>query len=136
MKKRFYRVLAVGLIAAMIFTPSCFAASPEGAAAKDISKATIENVMDQEFTGSAITPKVVVKDGNILLNAGKDYSVTFSDNTNVGTAKILVTGKGGYSGTLEGSFRIVPISIAKATVKGVKDATYTGSFLLSTAESA
>lgn len=130
MKKRFYRVLTVGLIAAMIFTPSCFAAGPEGAAAKDISKATIENVMDQEFTGSAITPKIVVKDGNILLNAGKDYSVAFSDNTNVGTAKILVTGKGGYSGTLEGSFRIVPISIAKSTVKGVKDATYTGTAIV------
>lgn len=47
---------------------------------------TVNAIADQTYTGAAIEPTVVVKDsdGNILTGG---YTVTYSDNTNVGTAK-------------------------------------------------
>lgn len=59
-------------------------------------------------TGSAIEPKVTVKDNNLnaTLVAGKDYTVTYANNTEVGTAKVTVTGKGNFAGTKTATFTI------------------------------
>ena len=57
------------------------------------------------YTGSAITPAVTVKDGSTLVS-GTDYEVTYSDNTAAGEAKVVVTGKENYSGTVTGTFTI------------------------------
>lgn len=58
------------------------------------------------YTGSALTPTVTVVDGSTTLNKDTDYTVSYSNNTNPGTAKVTVTLKGNYSGTLEKSFTI------------------------------
>lgn len=50
------------------------------------------------YTGKAIEPEISVADGETTLVKGIDYTVTFSDNINVGTAKISITFKGNYSG--------------------------------------
>ena len=42
---------------------------------------------------------MTVKDGNKTLQKGTDYTVSYSDNRNVGTATIKITGKGNYTGT-------------------------------------
>ncbi len=57
---------------------------------------------DATYTGEAITRRVTSE----ALAEGTDYDVTYSDNVNAGTAKVTITGKGNYSGTLSYSFKI------------------------------
>lgn len=42
----------------------------------------ILNANSYVYTGKAITPKVVVRDGNAILKQGKDYKLTFKNNIN------------------------------------------------------
>ncbi len=58
------------------------------------------------YNGSARKPGVTVKYGSTTLKQGTDYTVSYSNNTNVGTAKVTVSGKGNYSGTKTASFTI------------------------------
>ena len=44
--------------------------------------------------------------GGKTLLEGTDFTVAYSDNVNVGTAKITITGKGNYEGTANGTFEI------------------------------
>lgn len=57
------------------------------------------------YTGKAITPSVTVYDGKKKVDTSY-YKVTYSNHTNVGTATVKVTGKNGYSGSVEGIFNI------------------------------
>ena len=61
---------------------------------------------EYEYTGSAIEPSVTVKVGDTTLTAGTDYEVGYSDNTDVGTGKVTVTGIGSYTGTVTKEFTI------------------------------
>ncbi|MCQ2462178.1 MAG: fibronectin type III domain-containing protein [Clostridia bacterium] len=60
------------------------------------------------YTGKAIKPTVTVKDskGNVI--DAKYYTITYADNTNVGTATVTVKFKTNYSGTKTLNFTIVP----------------------------
>ena len=71
-----------------------------------IADLTIEAIAKQEYTGSAITPAVVVKDGDNTLTRNTDYTVEYSNNTEVGQATVTVTGKGKYTGTATVNFTI------------------------------
>lgn len=73
---------------------------------KNISAVTVSPIADQPYTGSAITPELTVTDGLKVLNEGKDYTVTFSNNVNEGTATAKITGIGNYSGTATADFVI------------------------------
>ena len=52
------------------------------------TKYTVNAILDQTYTGAEIKPAVVVKDGDKVLDIG--YTVTYSNNTNVGIAKVIV----------------------------------------------
>lgn len=88
---------------------------------KQISKCSIGNVSAKAYTGKAITPSVIVKDGNKKLKAGKDYTVTYKNNTAIGKATIIIKGieSSGYTGTKTISFKIIPAA-PKATVTAGK----------------
>ncbi|MCR5590382.1 MAG: hypothetical protein K6F73_02510 [Lachnospiraceae bacterium] len=68
-------------------------------------------VEDMTYTGSAIIPAVRVYFGGMLLKEKTDYTISFKNNTNAGTATFTVTGKGNYSGKADGEFSIVRKSI-------------------------
>ncbi len=71
--------------------------------ASDISKLEMKlSGTSYAYTGSARKPKVTI-DG--LVN-GTDYTVVYKNNTNVGTATVVVTGRGEYVGTLTRTFSI------------------------------
>ena len=53
------------------------------------------------------------------LKQGTDYTVAYSKNTNIGTAAITVTGKGSYTGTAKGSFKIVAPVVKASKVKKI-----------------
>ena len=75
----------------------------------------VSDIPDQEYIGSAITPEVIVTDGETTLVKGVDYTVTYSNNTNAGTsAKATITGKGNFTGTVEKTFTINP----RVTISG------------------
>ena len=57
----------------------------------------VNAISDQTYTGKAITPAVTVKDGEEVLKAGTDYTVTYENNINAGTATATVTGAGDYA---------------------------------------
>lgn len=70
------------------------------------------------YTGKAIKPSVHVYDRTVLLTEKKDYTVTYSNNVNAGSAKgsakpptVTVTGKGNYEGKALVHFTIKPQSI-------------------------
>ena len=58
------------------------------------------------WTGSAITPVPVITFGGLTLSEGNDYTVSYKDNVNLGTATVTITGKGNFTGTVTRSFEI------------------------------
>lgn len=76
----------------------------------DLSKAAVTlSATSLPYTGKAIKPAVKsVKVGGVVLKAGTDYTVSYSDNIKVGkSAKVKVTGKGNYTGSATKAFSIV-----------------------------
>ena len=83
----------------------------------------IEKISDQTYNGKAIKPEVWVYYDRQLLTAGKDYTVSYKNNTNAAAADavntkgasiaptITVKGKGNYTGTVTKTFTILPINL-------------------------
>lgn len=76
------------------------------------------------YSGKAKKPVAKLTYHGKTLAKGTDYELAYTDNRNVGKAKVTVTGKGSYAGTKVKTFRIVPegTSISKVT-KGKKQFT-------------
>ena len=94
---------------------------------KALTANMVQPIASQPYTGSAIEPTVTVKDGRKTLTAGTDYTVTYKDNTNVGTATATVTGKGNYTGSVEAKFNITAKALTASMVQDIAAQTYTGS---------
>ncbi len=95
--------------------------------AADIASATIAAVSNQVWTGSAITPAPVLTFNGATLVKDTDYTLAYTNNTNVGTATITLSGSGNFTGTTSTTFSIVGRDISHAEVAPISDATYTGS---------
>jgi subtilisin family serine protease len=67
------------------------------------------------YTGSAVRPSVVVKSDGKLLTSGTDYTISYSSNTNAGTAKLTIKGRGLYFGSQTVKFTISPQDISHMT---------------------
>ena len=79
---------------------------------KDLQDGMIQAIPPQYYTGQAITPKITVHDGELVLREGTDFeNLAYSNNSEVGTASVTITGKGNYIGTATATFSI----IAKST---------------------
>lgn len=70
---------------------------------------TLEHT-EYEYTGSPIQPNVTVRVEGTLLTLDQHYYLSFADNTEVGQAKVTVSGieTAGYTGKVEVPFTIVP----------------------------
>lgn len=73
---------------------------------------TVDNIAPQYYTGSKITPSIIVKDGDRILTNKTDYTVSFKNNVKVGDATVTITGKGNYAGKVQKTFKILPASIS------------------------
>lgn len=69
------------------------------------------------YTGEALKPALSFKKGTSLISLveGRDYTVDYSDNVNAGACAITITGIGKYTGTIQGSFSILPKTITNVT---------------------
>lgn len=95
--------------------------------APSVTNATVTAIADQSYTGYAICPAVTVYVNNVLLREGIDYTVSYTNNINMGTASVLITGIGSYSGTKTVTFRITGPNLNSATIAAIPDQLYTGS---------
>ena len=67
------------------------------------------------YDGSKKKPSATVRSGNKTLTSGTDFTVSYSNNVNAGTASAVITGKGNYSGTITKEFTITPADISQLT---------------------
>ena len=72
----------------------------------DIRQEYISAIPAQIYSGAALTPNVTVTYENKTLVKNVDYTVNYKNNTEIGTATIVITGTGDYSGTVEKNFTI------------------------------
>ncbi|MBR7060810.1 MAG: fibronectin type III domain-containing protein [Eubacterium sp.] len=72
------------------------------------------------YSGKAKQPKVTVTDSKGNKISSKNYTAKYSKNTKVGTAKVTLTFKGNYSGSLSKTFKINPKSTKLSKVSAGK----------------
>lgn len=98
-----------------------------------ITVASAGPIADQTYTGKEIKPVAKLTFNGKTLNAGTDYTLSYSKNKAVGTGTVTVTGKGNFTGSRALSFWIVekkqtsPASPVKPETNGkAKDGTDVG----------
>lgn len=112
-----------------------------------ISKVKVPKIPDQPYKGEkiildgtlgadetyAVDKKgnvytFTLKNGNKKLEYGTDYELTdYTDNMEIGTASVIVRGKGNYVGTRIVTFRITGTALSKVKTQGfVSSMAYTG----------
>lgn len=70
------------------------------------------------YTGKAIKPDLTVKDSRGITIYSTSYTATYTDNTEVGTATMTITGKRNYKGTITKTFVIKPKADALTLTAG------------------
>lgn len=102
--------------------PETFTITP-----KQLTEKMVSPIADQPYTGDQITPDVTVEDGTTPLVEGKDFTVTYGNNTEVGTGKgtVTITGTGNYTDEVEVTFNITNTGAFKVIVDN-SEHTYNG----------
>ena len=127
MKKTLAILLALALVLCMMPAAAFAAESIESASV------TLSNY-EYYYDGTDKQPEVTsVTCGNTLLNKGGDYTVSYSDNRAAGTAKVIISGMGAYSGAKEVTFTIYAVDLSKAEISlSASSAVYNGTNLTPT----
>lgn len=73
----------------------------------------ISNIPNQIYQGYDVAPSVTVTNSGTVLTEGTDYTVTYQNNSGIGTATVNVFGAGIYDGyiNLTKTFNIVPDTV-------------------------
>lgn len=71
---------------------------PNKAKKVEIKDSDIKTINPQSYTGKEIRPKVKISYKGKKLIKNLDYTIIYKNNINIGTAKIIIKGKGIYSG--------------------------------------
>ena len=96
---------------------------------KPASSMTVAKIADHTYTGTEVRPVPIVKSGKVVLTEGEDYEVAYQNNIKVGTATVMITGKGSYAGVKKAAFKIVPrasLNKAQAEMEFDSPLVYTG----------
>lgn len=73
---------------------------------RDISEAVVTGIEDTVYQAEAVVYEPVLTIGETVLEVDKDYEISFSNNTNAGTALVTMKGLGNYTGTIQQTFTI------------------------------
>ena len=68
---------------------------------------------EAEYTGEPVTPGVTVVKAGKTLQRDRDFVVVYENNTDIGTAKVRISGIGEYVGSCVIDFSIIPVDIAR-----------------------
>lgn len=83
-----------------------------------LKRCAVSAIGNQTYKGSALTPKPTVKFGSTVLKEGTDYTLSWSNNTKVGTGSVTITGLNNYFASVTVNFKIVaPAPTATPTPK-------------------
>ena len=85
-------------------------------APKAMANGMFAEISTPVYTGEALVPTVVMKDGETVMKANTDYTLAFEDNLNAGTAKVTATGVGNYQGTATATFTIGQAALTAVTL--------------------
>lgn len=107
-------VYVVGLNDYTGIAPRTFTIEPE-----NIIQIKLPTIAEQTYTGKPILPAVQLPG----LVSGRDYTVEYASNTNVGTAIIIVKGTGNYAGEATIRFNIKSAPVTKPSTPAVKPTT-------------
>lgn len=66
---------------------------------RSVIRCTFENIISYVYTGAETKQNVIVKDNGRILVENQDYTVSYVNNVNPGTANVVITGIGNYGGT-------------------------------------
>ena len=124
MKKNIHLII---LTAALILTFTTLLISAASTTDSDNIILTVENTVvklsetSYQYDGKEKKPNVTVKyiasDGTkTTLTEKKDYSVTYKDNREVGAAKVVISGKGDYTGKVVVKYGILPKKVTALKV--------------------
>lgn len=90
------------------------------AAVTNISKTKISALKTRAFTGKPLTQALTITYGGKKLVNGRNYTLTWKNNKNIGTASVTIKGKGKYNGSVTKKFRITVQKNAVYTVSRLK----------------
>lgn len=93
---------------------------------KSMTTVNVENIADQVYCGQEIKPELKAVYGSDVLEEGKDYTVTYTNNTDAGTATVTLQGIREFDGTIKQSFKINPADISEALIDDIQSQVYTG----------
>ena len=131
--KKFTSIFLAGLLSASVAfsTPVVFAAGdPDNPVDfkwdMNINEATISPIPTQIYTGSSIKPDVIIKYKGTVLKQNTDYTLTYSNNTQVGKASVTIKGIKNYKGS-----KTIQFTISPQGVKNLKATPTTTSIKLS-----
>ena len=94
--------------------------------ARAMSDTSVANVSSQTYTGNVISPLPTITYNNKMLKKDTDYTLSYSDNINAGTATITITGKGNFTGMTSTTFIITQKSAEKLNISEIANQIYTG----------
>ena len=88
----------------------------------------IQDIADQTYTGSELTPTLTVLFGSTPLTADEQFTVEWVDNVNAGTATVMLAAieGSGYTGTASKTFTILQKEIEMDLIADIEDMPYTG----------
>ena len=111
-------ILIVGLLPLGVFAESD---TQDELVSIENAKVTAE---DREYNGTEHKPEPTVTLNGTTLTKGTDYDASYTDNKYAGDATVTVTGKGNYTGTAKGTFKIAkrPVTVTVSD----KTLTYNG----------
>lgn len=96
----------------------------------NVANAEIPTIRNYSYTGLALTPAITVKLNGEYLKKDIDYTVSYANNRDKGTATIMITGIGYYTGTVTRTFTITAQSLDGLVISGLKKQyVYTGKMI-------
>lgn len=112
--RQFYLLRSTGDLSYRIQYLNDYTQTTDSSAQKDISSLKITNPSNKTYTGKKRKAAVTVKDGDKTLVKDTDYTLSYKNCKNIGTASVTITGKGNYTGTKTLTYKIIP---KKTTLK-------------------
>ena len=102
-----------------------FEIAPDELSSEDVAFAKIDTLT---YTGSALTPEPEITYHDVTLEKDKDYTLSYENNVDAGTAAIHVTFIGNYAGQADTTFEIAPKTADESniTISDIADQIYTG----------
>ncbi len=111
------KLLSLIMVFTFAISTVAFADDPIDIASDAIKKDTSNFVKTMYYEPRERINNIIFYNGDIRLSSVKDYKVEYENNQEPGTAKVIYTGVGDYTGTYTATFTIVKMPIENITTK-------------------